>query len=157
MQFGIGISLAAVLLFVALFFGWRQRHTLAQLRSDHQLSPEERLYFIKQIRRRLLCSFFLIVLAGLLAGWLCLDHDVAALTPAEGQPLTEEAKDTLRFLTWYWIIALSVLLAVLCLAAFDFHATARFGLRRMRQLEHDRRTILEMEAAKLRRRRQELN
>ena len=157
MQLGIGISLAIILVFVAVFFGWRQRNTLAQLRLDQQLSSDEWRYFVKQIRRRLMCSVLLIALAGLFVGWFCLDHDMAALTPADGQPLTEEAKDTLRFLTWYWIIALSVLLAVLCLAAFDFLATARFGLRRMRQLEHDRRTILEMEATKLRRRRQELN
>ena len=157
MQLGIGMSLAAILVFVAVFFGWRQRHTLAQLRLDHQLSADDRLYFIKQIRRRLICSVLLIVLAGLLVGWFCLDRDMTTLRPVADQPLTEEAKDTLRFLTWYWITALGVLLAILFLAAFDFMATARFGLRRMRQLEHDRRTILEMEAAKLRRRRQELN
>jgi uncharacterized membrane protein YwaF len=121
------------------------------------LSADERLYYIKQVRRRLICSFLLIVLAGMLVGWFWMDHDLAAFEPKEGQPLSEEAKDTLRFITWYWIAALSVLLAVLFIASFDFLATARFGLRRMRQLEHDRRTILEMEAAKLRRRRQEMN
>lgn len=157
MQLGVGISLAAILVFVAVFFGWRQRLTLAQLRLDQQMSREDRLYYVKQVRRRLLCSLLLIVLAGLLIGWVWVDRDDAALRPAEGAALTEETKDALRFFTWYWIIALSVLMAILFLASFDFLATARFGLRRMRQLEHDRRAALEMEVAKLRRRRQELN
>ena len=157
METGIGLSLAAVLVFVAVFFLLRQRHTMAQMRQDAQLSSEDRLYYIKQIRRRLICSVLMLIFAGFLVGWFFLDRDVAALTPAEGEPLTEEAKDSVRFLTWYWIIALCVLLAILFLASFDFLATARFGLRRVRQLENDRRAVLEMEAAKLRRRRQELN
>ena len=157
MELGIGISLAMILVFVAIFFGWRQRYTLAQLRFDAQLSAEDRRYYIQQIRRRLVCSALMIVFAGLLVGWFLLDRDVSAFTPPEGQPLTDEAKESVRFITYYWIVALAVLLAILFLASFDFLATARFGLRRMRQLEHDRRAALEMEAAKLRRRRQELN
>src|SRR5687767_13185426 len=157
MELSIGISLAAILVFVAVYFGWRQRATLAQLRHDVHMAPEDRLYYVKQIRRRLICSVLLIVLAGMVVGWFLLDRDVAALRPAEGQPLTEEAKDAIRFIGGYWIIALGLVLIILILASFDFMATARFGMRRMRQLENDRRTILEMEAAKLRRRRQEMN
>ena len=55
MELGIGLSLAAVLVFLAVFFGWRQRHTLAQLRHDTQLSITDRRYFVKQVRRRLTC------------------------------------------------------------------------------------------------------
>ncbi|GEM_PF-5704214 len=157
MELGIGIPLAAIIVFVAVFFGWRQRYTLAQLRLDPQLAAEDRLYYAKQIRRRMVCSVLLLVFAGMLVGWFFLDQDVGALRPAEGQPLTEAAKASVRFITWYVIIALSVLMAILLLASFDFLATARFGLRRMRQLEHDRRAALEMEVTKLRRRRQEMN
>lgn len=157
MELGIGISLAVVLVFVAVFFGWRQRTTLAQLRHDVHIAPEDRLYYVKQIRRRLICSVLLILLAGMVVGWFFLDHDVTGLRPTEGQPLTEEAKDVIRFVATYWIVALGLVLIILLLASFDFMATARFGMRRMRQLENDRRSILEMEAAKLRRRRQEMN
>lgn len=157
MEFSVGISLAAILVVVAVYFGWRQRTTLAQLRHDVHIAPEDRLYYVKQICRRLICSVLLILLAGMVVGWFFLDHDVTALRPAEGQPLTEEAKDSLRFIATYWIVALGLVLVILLLASFDFMATARFGMRRMRQLENDRRTILEMEAAKLRRRRQEMN
>lgn len=158
MELGIGIPLAAIIVFVALFFGWRQRYTLSQLRLEpQQYSAEDRTYYIKQMRRRLICSVLLLVFAGMLVGWFFLDRDVAALNPAEGQPLTEEDKASVRFLTWYVIIALAVLMAILYLASVDFLATARFGLRRMRELEHDRRAALEMEVTKLRRRRQEMN
>lgn len=154
MELSSGIALAAVIVFVAVFFGWRQRYTLAQLRLDPHLSVQDRVYYVKQIRRRLFCSVLLLVFAGLLAGWFFLPTPPE---PIEGQPPTEEAKDSVRFITWYVIIALSVLLAILLVASFDFLATARFGLRRMRQLEHERRAALEMEVTKLRRRRQEMN
>jgi len=155
-ELGIGLSLAAVLVFLAIFFGLRQRHTLAQLRHDTQLSITDRRYFVKQVRRRLTCSFLMIVFAALLVGQFFME-DINDLRPPQGQELTEEAKDSLRLITWYWIVMLCVLLAILILAIFDFRATGRYGLRRVRELEHDRRAVLEMEAAKLRHRRQELN
>ena len=154
MELGIGLTLAGILVFLAVFFGVRQRHTLAQLRQDGQLAKEDRLYFIGQVRRRLICSILMIIFAALLVGWFFLG-DVAK--PPEGEPIPEDVKDSVRFITIYWIIALFVLLAILFLASFDFLATARFGMRRVRQLENDRRAVLEMEAAKLRRRRQEMN
>ncbi|MCI0680738.1 MAG: hypothetical protein L0Y71_01425 [Gemmataceae bacterium] len=157
MEFGIGITLATILVVVAVYFGWRQRSTLAQLRHDVHIAPEDRLYYVRQIRRRLICSVLLVLLAGMVVGWFLLNRDVAALRPAAGEPLTEEAKASIRFIATYWIVALGLVLVILVLACFDFMATARFGMRRMRQLENDRRTILEMEAAKLRRRRQEMN
>jgi hypothetical protein len=157
MELSIGITLAVILAFVAAFFGWRQRATLANLRHDVHIAPDDRQYYVKQVRRRLICSVLLLALAGMIAGWFFLDHDVAALRPAEGQPLSDEAKASIRFIATYWIAALGLVLVILCLASFDFMATARFGMRRMPQLENDRRTILEMEAAKLRRRRQEMN
>jgi hypothetical protein len=71
--------------------------------------------------------------------------------------LPEEAKDSARFIALYWIVLCCVLMAILFLASLDLVATARFGMRRVRQLEQERRAALEMEAARLRRRRQELN
>jgi hypothetical protein len=53
--------------------------------------------------------------------------------------------------------AILLLLAILMLASWDFLATARYGFARQKQLELERRSMMEMEAAKLRRRRQELN
>jgi hypothetical protein len=108
------------------------------------------------VRRRLICSALLVVFAGILVGWLFLADRARALATVGGEP-SDEAKDELWFLALYWIGALLVLLAIMFLASWDFLATARYGFRRHKQLEQDRRAMLEMEAAKLRRRRQEMN
>ena len=157
METTVGIALACVLVFVAVFFGMRQRRTLALLRLDEEMSDTERGYLTRQVRRRLICSALLLVFAGLLIGWLFMREQITELLPAPGDPITEEAKDRLRFITYYWIGALLVLLAILMLASWDFLATARYGFARQKQLEQERRAMMEMEAANLRRRRQELN
>jgi hypothetical protein len=156
-QLPVGVALAFVLVFVAVFFGLRQRRTLGQLRGDTDMAEEERDYLTRQVRRRLFCSALLIVLAGFLLGWFFIEQDWPNLAPAEGEPLSDEAKDQVRFFVFYWIAALLVLLVILFLASWDFLATARYGFARQKQLEQERRAMLEMEAAKLRRRRQELN
>jgi hypothetical protein len=157
LETSVGITLACVLVFVAAFFSLRQRRTLRLLRADSEMPEEERTYLTRQVRRRLTCSALLLVFAGILVGWLFLEDRARGLVPGTGEAISEEAKDELRFLTYYWIAALLVLLGMLFLASWDFLATARYGFRRHKQLEQDRRAMLEMEAAKLRRRRQELN
>lgn len=157
METVIGSVLACVLVFVALFFGWRQRRTMQTLRAEPFMADVERTYLAAQVRRRLVCSALLVVFAAFLVGWLFLQHRIGDLKPPEGQPVSEEAKEELWFLTFYWIAALSVLMAILVLATWDFIATARFGFARHKQLEQDRQAMLEDEAAKLRRRRTEMN
>ncbi len=152
----IGATLASILLFVAMFFGWRQRRGSVLLRHDRDMPDDERRYLTRQIRRRVVCSVLLAIFAGFLFGWLYLEPRLPA-APAEGEAITQVAKDELRFLTYYWITALFVLLVILVLASWDLLATARYGFQRHQQLEQDRRAMLEMEAANLRRRRQELN
>jgi hypothetical protein len=153
----VGILLACVLVFVAVFFGMRQRRTLALVRFDDEMSDTDRGYLTRQVRRRLICSALLLVFAGLLVGWLFMRERVVGFVPEPGEPITEEAKDQLRFVIYYWIGALFVLMAILVLASWDFVATARYGFARQKQLEQERRAMMEMEAAKLRHRRQELN
>jgi hypothetical protein len=140
-----------------VFFGLRQRRTLALVRIDEEMSDTERVYLIRQVRRRLICSVLLLVFAGLLIGWLVMRERYAGLVPVPGEPITDEAADRLRFIIYYWIGALFVLMAILVLASWDFVATARYGFARQKQLEQERRAMMEMEAAKLRHRRQELN
>lgn len=158
METAIGMTLAAVLVFVAVFFGVRQGHTLALARADSDMPEEERAYLRRQARRRLVCSALLLMLAGFIAVWFFIEPDPAQRqVRAPGEPLSQEAKDEVRFFVFYWISPLLLLLVVLLLAAGDLWATARYGLRQHRELEQSRRAMLEMEAAKLRRRRQELN
>ena len=157
-----GIALVAILLGLAGFFAWRQFRTLRLVKNDPSLSPEDRHYLLGQVKRRLLSSFLMVIFAGFLVGSYFLDADFRRLHGELDQPPAwpeDEAasKDFLRFFTWYWISALMVLLAIVLLAAVDFASTARFGARHQRQLLDDHRAMLQSEAERLRRQRDEMN
>jgi uncharacterized membrane protein YjgN (DUF898 family) len=155
--------LVMVLIGLAVLFAWRQKRTLLYLKHETSLSSEDRSYLKGQVRRRLLCSLFMVIFAGFLVGWFFLEEDFRQLRPAlekaaEAGPLENDpSKDSLRFYTAYWIGALLVLLGIMLLAGMDLIATLRFGFRHQRQLLSEHRTVLESEAAQLRYRRQELN
>lgn len=155
-----GAALAALLLGLAAFFGWRQRQTMRTVRDDVTLSRADRRYLWQQALRRLCGSALMVVFAGFLIGWLCVGQGLSDLAPAADQPdaaaMPDSAKDSLRFFAVYWMAALLVLLALLALAVLDLWATARYGMRHRQQLAADRQVALEEEAARLRQRRREL-
>jgi hypothetical protein len=148
-----GIGLGAFVAVLALFFVWRQMRTRRTLRSDLNLAAADRAYLWQQTQRRLFNSFLMLLFAGMLVGGLFLTEP---MRPKGAEPL-ESAQESLRLYTGYWIVTLLVLLAILTLAVTDLWATARFGFRHQKQLEQDRRAMLMEEAARIRRRRQELN
>ena len=137
------LALAAVLLGLAGYFGWRQVQTLRGLAG---MGVEEQHYLRAQAYRRLFCSALMVVLAGMLVGWIFLGADAA--DPAA--PLTA---DLARLFSVYWIAALLVLLVLVALAAVDFWAIARFGMSQHRRLQADQRALLEEHAARRRRER----
>jgi hypothetical protein len=130
-----GIALAVALFGAAVFFAWRQKGSLQALRGPEVLSPEDRRYHRNQAWRRLACSLVMAVCAGLIAAWFVLE---------------DQLKQSLEWFAVYWIMVLVLVFAILCLAAFDFLAIARFGLRHHRQIQDDRRAMLESHAARLR-------
>jgi hypothetical protein len=156
LTFGIGLTM--LLVAVACYFGYRQQQTMQQLRHDTDMSLDDRRYLYRQVVRRLFSSALMLVLAAFLIGWYFLEPDLQALRPADpAAELTEEAKQSLRFLTFYWIATLMVFLVVVVLAVYDMLATARFGARHRRQLADDRRTALKEEVERLQRDRHRLN
>ncbi len=152
-----GSLLALALLGLAGYFCWQQQNNQNLLRSQLDLSPEDRQYLKGQVRRRLWCSVLMVILAGQLVGWIFMDDKLRQLqeVPLAGQEVEPaqqaEAREAIRLFVFYWIGALLVLLGVLTLAALDFMATARFGLAKQRELSEARRAMLEMEASRLRR------
>jgi hypothetical protein len=151
-------TLVVVLVVVAVYYAWQQRHTAQQLRNDTELSLEDRRYLHRRIVRRMLSSALLLVLAALLAGWYFVEPQLVALAPAEeNAPLPESSKQSLEMITFYVIIALMVFLFWCWLTVFDMIATARYGDRHRRQLVEDRRTALQEEVERIRRGRSELN
>jgi flagellar basal body-associated protein FliL len=155
------VLLIVVLLALAGYYGWRQGQLLRRLRTADDLSAEDRRYFHRQAWRRLAGSVLMVVLAGLLFGSFFLEgrsQELADRTQAAHERHEEPdlSADDLFFRNlWvmHWIILLIGVMAILGLAAYDFWATRRYGLRHYRQLQADRRAMIAHEIATLRRER----
>jgi hypothetical protein len=160
-HFGFTIILVCLLLGLAAFFGRQQLRTLRGLKSL-ELPADDRRYLRSQAYRRLVCSVLMLVIAGLLIGWVFLEADhrrlekeqIAAEAADPAAAPTQEHKDFGRLFVVYVSMALMALLALLVLGTMDFWATARYGLSQHRKLIADRRAMLEEQMA---RRRQERN
>jgi hypothetical protein len=152
--------LVVVLLGLAGYFSWRQFQALRGLRSADQLPPEDRRYIRNQAWRRLAGSVLMVVFAGFLVGAFFIEglagelaERMKAATPAEREALTADNRFFLHLWSYYWIAALLVLLGLISLAALDFFAIRRYGQRHYRQIQADRRAMIERQAARLRRER----
>jgi hypothetical protein len=160
-ELGFTLTLAAFLVWLSLFFGRRQLRALRATSAPDGPALDERRYLRAQAYRRLFCSFLMLVFAALLVGSPFLDHayptvreEVRQLKATNPEaPLTPEQEYYVRLFSVYWIVALLVLLLLLSLAALDFWATARFGLRQHRQLQADQHALLRQEVARHRRER----
>ena len=157
-QIFFGASLVVVLVAMACYFAWRQIQALRTLRRPNELSPADRSYVLYQAWRRLACSVLMLVLAVLLATSFFLEGPAETLA-AQGEAARERGvapkldPSQVQFLDLYrnyWIIVLLVLLAIIVLAAWDYLAIWRFGQQQYRQLQRDRRTMIENELARLR-------
>jgi ABC-type Fe3+ transport system permease subunit len=158
-QIIFGAVLVAALLFLALYYGWRQVVALRRLRRNPDLPDDERRYQHRQAVGRLVNSVLLLVLAALLTGIMAyletptqqLINQDAAVAPGEKPPeRTPEQRQLVLIWGWWWVAFLVVLLAVVVLAALDLWAIRRWGLRQYRKLQADRRAMIERQAARLR-------
>lgn len=147
----IGAVLSAVLVIVAFYFAIQQRTTLQSLQFDDKLTQEHRHYLLKRCYRRSFGSLLLLVLAAMMVGSLFLD-----MTPGE-HANEAEAKQSVRFLGFYFASMLLVLLSILVLAVVDFWATAKHGFRQQKQLLQEHREMLEAELLEHRHRQSDLN
>jgi hypothetical protein len=157
-EFSFTLSLIVVLLALAGYFGWRQIQALRALRTQPELAREDRRFARRQALRRLVCCVLMVIVAGMLVGWFALHpqyREVSRQLEERGPNAerTPEQKAFLQFFAAYWIVALFLLFLIIFLAAVDFWAIARFGLRHHRQLQADHRAEIEEEVARLRARR----
>jgi hypothetical protein len=130
-----GLVLAVVLLALAAIFTWRQKRSLQALRELPALSPEDHRYHRNQARRRIAYAVLMLGCVALIVGWFFLE---------------DLLNQSVELFTLYWIAVLLLVLAMIFLAAFDFWAIARFGIRQHRQIQADRRAMLENHAARYR-------
>jgi len=153
-QIVFGIVLVVVLLGMAGFFGWRQLLTLRIVRTSAALADEDRRYMRRQAWRRLTCSVVMVVLAGMLAAHYKLEPAASDLASKRADnpayQFTDEEIQFRQVYTIYWIIFLLLLLTIIFLAAADLFAIRGFGLRHYRQIQADRRAMIEDELARIR-------
>jgi len=158
-QIIFGAVLVLVLLFVAILYIVRQVFALRRLRAAEEMSLEERAYLHGRAQRRLVTSLLLFVLGVMLAGALIYleapAHRLAEEQAAKKQqgdttPLPPEMQKFAQFYGWFWILFLLILMAVVFLAALDYWATRRYGIRQHRKIIDDRRAMIEREVSRLR-------
>jgi ABC-type Fe3+ transport system permease subunit len=163
------IALMVALVMLAASTSWRQLRILRQPEGIGDPLSTEGQYRRAQIRRRLISSGLMLVLAAQLTGALFYieeraqrqadraDAREAARQRGEEVEPTPEERSFARFYGWYWLAILVVLLAVFVLALTDLWSTRRFAIRAHRQLRDDRRAMIEHQIARMRREKQERN
>jgi hypothetical protein len=148
-----------VLIGLAGYFGWQQLRAIQRLKQTENLHPEDRHYHRLHAGRVFICCVLMIMVAGMVGGWYVLGlasnlgelgHQAAGQPVNSDQHLDAAQKRSLTFFTVYWILAILLLLAMVYVAFMDLWAIRRFGLRHMRQLQADRRAMLERQIALLR-------
>jgi hypothetical protein len=147
-----GVLLVGAILAVGGYFGWRQISARHALGKDRILPLAERTFIIRQIRRRLICSVLMVLFAGFLVGWYFIEANLPNLKDAIDQD-PDKRQPLVELLTFYWIIALFMLFAILFIAGLDFIATARYATQQKRILDDERSAAVEIEAARLRKQR----
>lgn len=148
-----------VLLAVSGFYGWRQLQALRQLPHETELSAEDRRYEYGKVWRRLLTCLIMIVLAGLLISYYLFDINGQAIAlgqqgraanAAEQPDINIEKQRFLNIFSLFWMSAVLGVMAILVLAALDLWAIRRYGLRHYRQIQSDRRAMIEQQTAAIR-------
>jgi hypothetical protein len=142
---------------LAGYFAWQQRRAMRRLKQMDNLHPEERHYQRLHAGRVLICCILMILVAGMVGGWYAfgLDNEAAQLSrqaagQAENEHLDPSQQRSLTFITFYWIVAILFVLGMIYVALMDIWAVRRFGLRQTRQLQADRRAMLERQIALMR-------
>lgn len=158
-QIIFGSLLVVALLFLSLWYGVRQVAALRRPRPLEEMPLDEWRYQRSQAWRRLITSVLLLALGLMLIGALIYletpaqnlaDERAAMEKEGDASPLNPEQRGFARLYGFFWLIFLLVLMAVVFLAAVDFWATRRYGLRQHRKIIADRRAMIEREASRLR-------
>jgi uncharacterized membrane protein YjgN (DUF898 family) len=161
-QIIFGVVLVLVLLFVAILYIVRQIIALRRLRASEEMPVEEHAYLYSRARRRLVTSMLLFLLGVMLASALVylevpaqriVEEQEAKEQQGDMTPPASEKRGFLQFYTSFWLLFLLILMAVVFLAALDYWATRRYGLRQHRKIMDDRRAMIEREISRLRRER----
>lgn len=153
------ILLVAALVGLAVYYAWRQVRALRALPLSEE-PAEDRDYIRRQAWRRLVGCALMLLFAGLFIGWFALGlDDLASELGKQGEAaaaggvkpeMNPEQKRTFSFISYYLIAALVVFFLLIITAGLDVLAIRRFGRRHLRQIQEDRRAMIERQAARMR-------
>jgi len=134
----ISASIIVLILWgVAAYYAWRQVQVFKRL-GQGDSSVEDLQYYRAQGVRRLVSSALMAIMGAVLAA--------SYWTGAVGQHSAKNSAMTILI----WIFFSVLLLAVIVMAFLDVRATRRYGIRQYRQLQADRREMIEREVARMR-------
>jgi hypothetical protein len=151
-----GTFLIVVLIGVVGYFSRQELRNLRRVRTDPAASPEEQQRARNRTWRRLALGALLLVLAVQLLGEFQLEIMRRQLMPEGEEPLetlSAEQRSFARMYTYYWIVFLLLLMAVLFIAGYDLWSLRRWSLAEHRRLNSDRREMIKEEVALYRRQR----
>jgi hypothetical protein len=128
-----------------------QFRTFSRLRAE-SLASEDRRYLRGMFQRRTLNAFLLLALAGMLSGAVFAGGlaELGRLAQTKAEDLTEEDRESLRALVYYWIGVLGLLFVVFVVAIADYMATGLWGRSELRRIQKEQRALLERDLAVLR-------
>jgi H+/gluconate symporter-like permease len=152
-EIALGALFVAMLVGMAAFFIWRQWLSSRSRWCMDDLSSEDRRYSRSQLWRRTTCSLLMLALAVMLAVWLVLYGEPLSRLMAKGKPGSELDDEQTRLLgqsLTLVILMLMDLLGILVLAGWDLFAIRHYGRRHMRQIQADRRAMLEDQISRVR-------
>jgi hypothetical protein len=159
------MALVVVLLGMAGYYTWRQWQALRHLRVADELDAADRRYYLVRAWRRLVGCGVMVLLAAGLAGTYLLGQEWKAHELGEAQAVEPHDGDAevaapdpeqtrwLRQYSTFWIVFSMLLFSLVGLAFWDFLATRRYGMRNLRQIQQDRRAMIEGQLVRLRQQR----
>ena len=161
------VPIVAALLLVAGVYAWKSIQTLRRTTQFHEMLPDERQFQRRMAWRRLVNSALMLLLTAMIAipfpiGLHQKITDLGERRELERRedrlaPLTPEERDLGRFYVAYWIATLLLLGVVVGVAGLDLMATRRYGLRKLLQIQTERRAMIERQLRNLRKERDELD
>lgn len=153
----LGLTIAALLVVLAIGAGLRQFRTLARVRDEPYMPDEDQRYFRGQARRRLLASALLLTISGMIAGYYLSgmdarmdaipERDKPGDQPAPADPQAEADKQFFKFVVGYWIVVILLLGVVVGVAVIDFWATRKYWMARYKEMKEDYDTKLQRDLA----------
>ncbi len=134
----VSASIIALTLWgVAAYYAWRQVQVFKRLRRG-DMTADDRAYYRAQGVRRLVGSVLMVAMGMVLAA--------SYWTRAAGPQTARNSAMTILV----WTFFCTLFFAVIVLAYLDVRATRRYGIGQYRQLQADRREMIEREVARMR-------